>query len=377
MSKSTVLITGSTGHVGMYLALFFARLGIARSLYLVSSDRQKVSTILHNTMVVSLMHGCNIEVEGIECDLLNPDRTAEHLLRIKPSLIIHCAALFSLYPFFPALRKRQRRMNFIAGFSHTLPKDLALLWPLMRAVKEVCPMALVVNLAAPDTGNAILHRIGLSPTIGAGTIDSTVQGIRLAIARKIKIKPSQIDVRMICHHAIRRFSPDEVPFVLRIFHDQKEITTELDAKELICEAVDVSGVETMSTPVSSNAPITAASAVETSRALLSDTEIIRHGAGLHGQIGGTPVRLGSGKAEIVLPEGIGHEEALRINEAGMKMDGVEKIDQDATVTFTERERYWLREGMGLMWGKMRLEDALPMAEELKLAYQRLKKEEMA
>ncbi len=377
MSKYNILITGCTGNVGTYVALFLARLGIARSLYLVSSDVKKISTILHNTQVVSLMHGCNLEVSGIECDFLNPDRTAEQLFRIKPSLIIHCAALLSLYPFFPALRKRQRRMNFIAGFSHTLPKDIALLWPFMKAVKEACPRALVVNLAAPDTGNAILHRVGLSPTIGAGTIDSTVQGIRLAIAKRINVNPREIDIRMICHHAIRRFPPEEVPFVLRVFYNHKEITSELNAFELIREAVDVSGVETMSTPVSSNAPITAASAVEISRALLSDKEIIRHAPGLDGKIGGTPVRLGSGRAEIVLPEGIGYEEAIRINETGMKMDGVAQIDQDGTVTFTERERYWLREGLGLEWEKMRLEDSYSMAEELKLAYQRLQKEEIS
>jgi len=375
INEKKVLITGSTGTVGTFLTLFFAHLGITNSLYIVSSDQKKILTLLHNTEVVSIMHGYNIEVHGIECNLLNPEITAEYLSKIKPYLIINCAAMFSLYPFFPALRKRQKRMNFIAGFSHTLPKDLTILWPFMKAVKQACPEALVVNLSAPDTGNAILNKIGLSPTIGAGTIDSTVQGIRLAISKRLNVKPNSLDIRMICHHALRRFSPDKVPFILRVFYHQKDITDEFDQKELVSEAVDISGVETISTPVSNNAPITAASGVEISKALFSEYEVIRHAAGCNGMVGGAPVRLGFGRAEIMLPDDVEYNEMIRINQAGMKMDGVEHIDDDGTVIFTEREKYWIKEGLGLKWERMRLEDTFFMAEELKLAYQRLKKEE--
>jgi len=377
MDRSTILIVGSTGNVGKYVTLFFSRLEVAKTIYLLSSNLQKISTLLHNARIVSLMHGVDVEIEAVECNILNIEMTAEHLKKINPNLIINCSALFSLYPYFPALKKRQKRMNFTPGFSHTLPKDIALLWPLMRAVKDSCPNALVVNLSAPDTGNAILHKVGLSPTIGAGTIDSTVQGIRLSLAKKIKIKPNQIDIRMVCHHALRRFSPDEVPFFIKIFHNQRDITKELNIKEMILEAVDVSGVETMSTPVSNNAPITAASAVEIALALISNGVLIRHAAGLYGEIGGYPIRFNSGKAELALPEDITYEEAVRINEGGMRMDGVEKIDLDGSITFTERERFWIREGLGLKWEKMRLEEAFHMAEELQMAYQRLKNEEMS
>lgn len=377
MVNNTILLTGCTGNVGNYVTLFLCRFGIADSLYLLSSNKEKISNILNNARLVSLMHGSDLKIEGFECNILNYEMTAEYLKKINPTLIINCSALFSLYPFLPALKKRQKRMNFIPGFGHTLPKDLALLWPLMKAVKEACPDAIVVNIVAPDTGNAILNEVGLSPTIGAGTIDSTVHGIRLGVSKRLNTNPHLIDVKMVCHHALRRFSPDDVPFFIRIFYNGKDITEELNEKELIIEAVDVSGVETVSTPVASNAPITAASAIETAKAILSEKVSIRHAAGIHGNIGGYPVKLGYGKAELILPEGISYEEAIQINNQGMKMDGVEKIDLDGSVIFTEREHYWLQEGLGLRWKKMKLEDALPMAEELRSAYQRLYKEEMS
>jgi len=375
MPERSVLITGSTGNVGMYLSLFFARRGIADILYLGSRDISTASTVIHNARCVGLMQGFDVRVEHVECNLLNPEAIAEMLSRIKPTLIIHSAALLSLYPFFDALRKRQERMNFVAGFAHTLPKDIALLWPLMMAVMEICPNTPVVNLAAPDTAHAILSGKNLSPTIGAGTVDSTVHGIRLAAAQRMQSSPLLVNVRLVCHHAIRRFSSNAVPFFFRIYHNQKDMTDQLNPKELISEAVDVSGVETMTTPVSTNAPITAASAVETARAILLDAGEIRHGAGAQGIPGATPVRLRMSGAEIVLPDGIDMKEAVRINEEGMRMTGVERIEEDGTVIFTDRERYWLREGMGLSWDKMRLEDTHPMSEELEMAYRRLKKEE--
>jgi hypothetical protein len=131
----------------------------------------------------------------------------------------------------------------------------------------------------------------------------------------------------------------------------------------------------MSTPVTSNAAITAASAVETARAILQDTGEIRHGAGAQGWPGGTPVRLRRGSAEVVLPEGLSSECAREINLAGVHGTGVETIHPDGSVTFTEQERFWLREGLGLSWEGMRLQDAGPMSAELEAAYRRMDAEE--
>ena len=375
MSEPTVLITGCTGAVGTYATYFMARQGWAKRLVLVSHSPKKVATVMHNARVLALMEGHDLQVEHVNLDLTEADRISECLGGIRPTLIVNSAALMSLYPFFPYLKKRQERMNFIAGFAHTLPKDMALLWPLMRAVKALSNDTIVVNLAAPDMGNAILRGPGLSPTVGAGTIDSTVHGIGLAVSRRTGIKASELSIQMVCHHALRRFPPGEVPFFLQISHKGSDITNHFDVKELIGEAADVSGVETMTTSVSNNAAITAGSASAIARALLSCREEIRHAAGVAGSVGGTPVRLGSGKAEILIPDKISPEEAVQINVEGMRMSGVERVDEEGTATFTERERFWLREGLGLSWEKMRLEDSLSMAEELREAYHRLREEE--
>jgi len=70
-----------------------------------------------------------------------------------------------------------------------------------------------------------------------------------------------------------------VPFYLRVSVSGRDVSDTVDPKLLVSKAVDVTGVETMTTPVTSNAAITAASAVEAARAVLLDTRQIRHGAG--------------------------------------------------------------------------------------------------
>jgi hypothetical protein len=373
--ESSVILTGATGRVGAYAALFLARLGVTDVLYLGSREQGKLGTVLHNARVCALLRESKTRMEPLSLNLLDSERTAEALHRLRPTLIINSAALLSLYPFFPALRRRQGRLGLVAGFGHTLPKDLAILWPLMRAVREESPSTLVVNLAAPDTAHAMLDRLGLSPTVGAGTIDSTAQGIRLGAAKTLQVDPRQVEVRLVCHHAIRRLPVGSVPFFLRVYVEGKEVSASLDLEGLIGEAVDVTGVETMTTPVQSNAAITAASAVEAGQVILLDTRQIRHGAGALGWPGGTPVRLGRAGAEVVLPDGLSPEKAREINQQGVRATGVEAILPDGSIIFTEREQFWLQEGLGLSWKGMRLQDALPMSAELEAAYRRMHSEE--
>jgi hypothetical protein len=131
----------------------------------------------------------------------------------------------------------------------------------------------------------------------------------------------------------------------------------------------------MNTPVTSNASVTAASAVEISRSILHNTGEIRHGSGVMGMPGGTPVRFYREKVEVVLPEGVTIEDAVNVNSLGLKLDGLESVDPDGTVHFTEKECYWMEKGLGLNWKTMRLDEAGKMWPELDAAYKRMKKEE--
>lgn len=207
--QRTALICGASGEVGSYATLFLARLGVVDKIYLVSRHTGNLHTIRYNAQVNAIMGGSNTLVEVINGDLTNIDETAENLATLKPDIIINCAAAMSLFPYFPSMRQRQKRMNMIPGFAHTLPKDMVILYPLMMAIKQAAPESIVVNLAAPDLAGPILYDIELAPDIGAGTLDSTTQGIKMALSKKLGVLPNEIEVRMVSHHAIRRFPANE------------------------------------------------------------------------------------------------------------------------------------------------------------------------
>jgi hypothetical protein len=61
---------------------------------------------------------------------------------------------------------------------------------------------------------------------------------------------------------------------------------------------------------------------------------------------------------------------------GMKADGIEKIDEDGTVTFTEQAVMLLREILKIDRKRMHLDEAEKMSEELIESYNRLAKEEI-
>jgi len=376
--KTKIIITGSTGTVGTYASLFMARLGAADHLYIASRTPEKAATVFYNSQVNAVMRGQKTLVEPLTLNIPDVEETAEKLLRIKPTVILNCAAAMSLYSFFPAMRRRQRKMGMIPGFAHTLPKDMALLWPLMKAVKMAVPDTVVVNFAAPDIASVILTPVSLAPTVGAGTLDSTAHGVKLGIAIHLGLPPHCVEVRLVAHHAIRRYPAKEVPFILRITVNGEDYTRRFDQEQLdgfIDHATDITGVETMNTPVTNNASVTAASGAETSRCILLNTGEIRHGSGVKGMPGGTPVRLSRKEVEVALPEGVTFEEAVHVNTIGMKLDGLESVDQDGTVHFTEKECYWLENGLGLNWKTMRLEETEKMWPELDAAYKRMKKVE--
>lgn len=131
----------------------------------------------------------------------------------------------------------------------------------------------------------------------------------------------------------------------------------------------------MNTPVTNNASITAASAIETVKAIIHDKNIIRHGSGVLGMPGGAPIQMNYDFLEPVFPKGIDFMKAIEINTVGMKKDGLDYVEPGGTAVFTKEEVYWLKEGLGIEWKECALKDAADMCVELKAAYKRMDEQE--
>jgi len=93
-------------------------------------------------------------------------------------------------------------------------------------------------------------------------------------------------------------------------------------------------------------------------------------AGAAGLPGAYPCRLSEKGAEVVLP-GISLEEAVRINEEGGRIDGIEEIKDDGTVVYLEENVEYMREVVGYECEELKPSESEERARELNTLLRRL------
>jgi len=110
--------------------------------------------------------------------------------------------------------------------------------------------------------------------------------------------------------------------------------------------------------------LTAASAASIIRAVAIDSEELLHAPGPLGLPGGYPVRVGENGPQVVLPDGVSMEKGIAVNEEGNRVDGIEKVLDDGTAIFTEKEMAIMKEMLGYDVKQMKIEESEKMAKEL-------------
>jgi hypothetical protein len=133
------------------------------------------------------------------------------------------------------------------------------------------------------------------------------------------------------------------PYLLKVMVFDKDVTPQLKPEELFRDLITYAR-----RPGSVKAhPVVAASAVKIIRGLLQDTRELGHAPGPSGLPGGYPILLSSSGVEVVLPQGVTLEEAVRINEQAQKFDGIEEIQKDGTVVITDHSAQIMKKVIGL------------------------------
>ena len=336
LSEKTVMIIGGTGKVGSYASYFLARSPQLKRLVIVGRDEKKGVTVLNNSLVNSAISHGPEKIEFISADVFTQENFWKTIQEIQPAVIANAVAPLSFYSWFEKQRRQKREISLPVTPLIYLPSVLKL----MEHVKKSKADSQVVNLASPDITNLLATRVGLGPLIGAGTIDLTVQGIRWIVSRRRNVPLEAVSVRMVIHrvHRGRMYlaTPlEKFPHYLRIHVGTVDVTDDYDTDRIISEAVDVTGTESLTCPNTTNDSMTAASMVRNVLAVLNDSQEVLHVPGVGEMPGGVPARIGAKGAEIMLPDNLSYEEALRINQEGMKLEGLEHIEKDGTVTFTD------------------------------------------
>ncbi len=360
MRQPQILIIG-LGGVGSWVLELLARTeGIS---YVVGADfneawgRRKV----YNVAAGAMLQGYYPRLEFTSIDLQNIAATAELIASLQPSLIFNCATLQTWW-----LRKKLPpetvdRLSQ-AGSGPWLPTHLALSRKLMLAIQASGWQGYVINSGIADISNAVLAKRGLAPTIGLGNIDLLIPPVQMGVAKQLSVPVPNVSVYAVFHHyhtsCFRKHPGGAPPYFLRLMVGDQDVTGQFDTDLLLHQvSQDRFSDEHLN-------PVVAASGVKNAIALLRDTGLLTHSPGPQGLPGGYPVRLDATGAELVLPTGVTMEQALAINEAGQRGDGIERIEADGTVVYTDQARQIIKEVLDYDLAPLKFDECDQRAEEL-------------
>lgn len=349
------------GGVGSWVLELLARThGIS---HIVAADlseewgRRKV----YNVAAGAILQGHYPRLSFVRIDLRNVEATVETIARLQPQVILHCATLQTWWVRKQLSPEVADRLSE-AGSGPWLPTHLALSRKLMLALRAANWQGHVVNSGIADISNAVLHKRGLAPTIGLGNIDLLIPVLRMGVAERLDVAARSATVYAVLHHYhvshFRKHVRNAPPYFLRLMVGDQDVTAEFDTDQLLHQ---VSRDRFSDQDLN---PVVAASGVKNGLALLRDMDLLTHSPGPQGLPGGYPVRLGAAGAEVVLPDGVTMDQALSINLAGQRGDGVERIEADGTVVYTDKAIQIMKEVLDYDLSPLHFDECDERAEEL-------------
>jgi len=317
----------------------------------------------------SAIQGFYTPIEFKRINLYDVDGTAELLKDVAPDFIINATAITTWW-LAHLLPVEISHKILSAGLGPWVPGHLTLTYNLMKALKKSGIDAKVTNCSYADVVNPILSKIGLAPTVGGGNIELLTPRIQWYVATKLGIPMREVRVMLVCHHSVFT-SLGEAPFYYKILVRDRDMTDQFKREEIVknCVPSFYKPSERL-TQLRARALQydIASSFVKNTLGILWGTGEISHSPGPKGLPGGYPVRLNAEGPEVVLPEDLTLEEAVKINEEMAKYDGVEEIKEDGTLVVTDKAYEIMKETLGYDCKQFKPDESAARAKELMECY---------
>ena len=347
----TLMIFG-LGDLGGWVLEFFARrVGLST---IIAADIKEEWGVMktHCAAAGAGLEGYSKTIKFEKCDVKDTEFTAELINKYKPDVIYSSLTLSAWLPnrvLIKAFGKKYHQASV-----HGVPTQITLLYKLMEALKRSGHKAPVVNHSYPDVTNCILYRAGYPVTIGAGNLDNVVAEVKRKVSISENVPFTEVIVYLVAEHALNVFgSRGGAPYFLKVLVGDQDITKKTDVDSLLSDKLITSPPDQTSWL---NHPFIASSAVRNVMAMINDTNEFACAPGPNGLPGGYPVRISGKGVEVVLPEGITMEQAIKINMDGMRMEGVEEIKNDGTTVITQEGNKVIKELFGMDLKEIRLSD---------------------
>jgi hypothetical protein len=361
-----VFIVG-LGSLGGHALEFLARTPGIRSIVAADCDEDWGLRKLNNAQLGAASQGYYPEMGFRKVDLNNIEETAGILKEEDPSVVYNATTIQSWWVI-GELPKEHYEKLLQAGLGPWTPMHLTLTHKLMKAVKKAGISGHVLSSSFPDVVNPILSKVGLAPLVGIGNLDLLVPFVKRYVSHQLKVPMRNVTVFMLAHHyhdvRVEEFgSTMGAPYYLKIMVGDRNVTGRIDLDEMWAAFPPVP-------PGKESDQRVAGSAVKNIAAIINDTDEITHSPGPKGLPGGYPVRLNADGAEVVLPEELTLQDAIKINEEAQKFDGVERIEDDGALVYTDKSVEIMKEMLGYDCRRLRIEDGESRANELRSLYRK-------
>jgi len=313
------------------------------------------------------------EIHAVKADLFNIEETADMLARVKPDIIFMGASLQS-WRRIAELPKAIFEQLDEAQFGPWLPMHLTLNYKLMQSVKASNIHTKVINAAFPDAVNPVLAQVNLAPDVGIGNISNIIPALTFAVSAITGIEADKLNLKLITQHYFSHFVP-------RYGHkgdgDYHLSVTDMDRNKI--EFDHSEAFKMLNGPLKrlggiAGQLLTAGSATRVISAIAENSNISAHTPGPNGLPGGYPVKINSDAIKIDLPPHFSLEEAIKINTLCQQADGIQSIEDDGSVVFTDKEMSIMKKILNYSVTRMSLSDTEEQAEELAAKFQEFRQQ---
>ena len=326
--SASVLLMGC-GDVGVRIADALLRQGGVARLVVADLSRGRAEAS------IGMLNDCHPSlVSFAEIDALDPIALEQLIRSVRPDLIVQAASLISPWSIIGRDHPTARALGR-AGIAVQLPMQLPIVINLMRVVAELGWPVPVANLSMPDIIHPILETGGLAPTVGLGNVSILLLRSMAAWKRRAQspLDESGPLIRVIGHHSqVYDVMQAKMP---EAEGDRVRVYTGEDGER----NDDLAYASHAVAPGKIYNVITAASVLPVLAALLPGATGCRFSAPApFGLPGGYPLRIEGQSIRLDLPEGVSLDEAVEYNRRLARRDGVQAIDADGIVSFTDAAR---------------------------------------
>lgn len=351
MHKPTLLFI-SMGELATHLLEAVARTDMFSSIIVASRDLKKAQKRVNNALIGAGIEGYFPQIIAEDLDVHHKN-FPKKLRDINPDYIFSAPSLFPWWRLTPS----DVAIPF-AGYT-------ALHLSLMQAFRDQIAMSGVksfwIGASFPDVINAMLNRTGYGPQCGIGNVQEPISKIQMGMSRLLDADPKEIEVKLVAQHAFEYFvlndheAPELPPYLLKVRLGGKDVT---DLAETVLR-------HPFPFPYDMHFNrVTASSALVALNALTDETEKQIHLPGIGEYVGGYPVLASKAGITINLDPEWSLQQAIAVNEASLKWDGIENMDYDGTIFFTEETQQALNKLLGKTVEKLSIHQAQEQATDL-------------